>query len=1281
MKKTLLVIAVLVGHALVPSLVLADCQVPAGAVPLSECLRGSADVTIGAGTDGCGNVYVDRSYEGPDALGTITIEADGTLTLADETVGAERHVALETAGIVVHGTLELGNASCPLGTTDPSSGASVTFTGARPCASPEECTGRHKGIEVTSGGSLRLFGAKGVEPGGVSWTHLARPAGPEAYTAARGVKAPVPAGGSTTLVVDRNVAAGPNPWAVNDWVVVATTSFSPFESEIVQIESVSPRPGGGATITLRQALSYYHFGGENPGVPGPANFMAGPEKNYGVDERAEVGLLSRNLKLTARTAPDENSRNWGGELRFLRGFREVSIQGVELEKFGKDQLGSYPIHFHMDGDVGDAPLVDSNSVHHSYNKCVTVHDTMNLTVTNNVCARVVGHMFYQEIGTEAGIRFHGNLGVGVMSNNFDVNAPTDAERQRLLDEYWWRGDHLTNDAMSSSFIDYDGLRVPNADSQTNPTHGSCWRYGPDGGLAYVSEVPCAGDAVYTEPASGFWIIHPGTEMVGNSIAGCQGVGRGFWYVPPQGGGLPNLKFEPIGEFKNNRVHGCYAGLYNEPEYSVRSEQLFPHRDGTIVSPPIIGTFDGITATRNRFRGVWMRPVWFTVKNARLATNRENATLVSSGGLDGNAPGVWALLSDSVIVGLSENNVDRFGPCPRAGVPVPGAGSFVGCIDRTRAPLDRIMGGDEIGQGYPEPHWNISGVMIYDGPIRIFDDRFVNFHVNLAAHLTDEDQKLLHDTRYPNGTEVYEGDAALGWFQSNQSSYPTATASRGLIFDDVDLRHQIYTEKVNLGPFKDGDKNTALLDLDGSLTGYIVVDEHGEPIHDAFAISLNNLMFNASHNSVDECLAEGAQDALLEGRPTSLISPGNLATLEFSALFPLPNQVNKHWQDLTFTKSSTEFGTHPSMTLESRNGLGVWEPKVTSGYGYTVAASASTSPEAEGVAGLNHASGIPSLITVGLVDAVKPGVSALDPFHVRLGICYASHSASGAPAGAAPFKITRGYKSYGGGNVHQDDPELNRYWNKLQLRYDGQTCIDLDDLNRDNVHAETGCPANGVTAVPAGGCPAPSVEKTDRAGLPACVYPKEELFPAASIDDLTNADGTPAIDRYYYDAEAGLLFLNVVQDVPNPVGPSPLGDCSGAAGEDPACPDIARDETYYACPPQGCQIYRIEVTDPSYVPGASTCTPYPQYRMEEPTGGPFLFDIERGEIVERVPERGVGGAFPHWAPTEWPVGCSRERRRSVGGPPGGRVGAEDEDTAVLAPATGPVGVGRRAPVAR
>lgn len=154
----------------------------------------------------------------------------------------------------------------------------------------------------------------------------------------------------------------------------------------------------------------------------------------------------------------------------------------------------------------------------------------------------------------------------------------------------------------------------------------------------------------------------------------------------------------------------------------------------------------------------------------------------------------------------------------------------------------------------------------------------------------------------------EGDAALGWFQSNQSSYPTGTISKQLIFENTDLRHQIYTDKVNLAAFNDGDQNTSILDEDGTLTGYQVVDSTGQQVAVLFPDSLNNLEFNGASNSVDECLAEGAQDAKFEGRPTSLILPANMGTLEFGTLYPVRDL------ELTPPTDSTQFITCSPRTI-------------------------------------------------------------------------------------------------------------------------------------------------------------------------------------------------------------------------------------------------------------------------------------------------------------------------------------------------------------------------------
>jgi hypothetical protein len=386
--------------------------------------------------------------------------------------------------------------------------------------------------------------------------------------------------------------------------------------------------------------------------------------------------------------------------------------------------------------------------------------------------------------------------------------------------------------------------------------------------------PCKAN-LYFEPASGFWIINPSTKLIGNSIGGCQGVGRAYWYVPPTTPGdsgkpdLVNLKFKPIGEFRNNRAHACYSGLYAEPEDTVVSEQLLPHVDGALAGASVYNVVDGLTVTRMRDRGIWLRPSFWVIKNARLATNRDSVSLVTAGGVDGTAPGNWALLEDSVMLGISLNNVDRFGPCPYLGVTGPGSGGKLGCIDQTPfAPGTVVkagMGGDDTGRGYPDPSRNFFGLMIYDGPGRYFRDRFVNFNKDIAPYLTVWDQAALgwYSGNYANplappprndpGSFVYEGDAALGWFNANQSSYPNTQASEGLVFENTDLRHQIYTELVGIDTFNDGDKNTLILDRDGSLTGMKVVGKDKNPIGNVFPASLNNLPFNAASNSVDECL--------------------------------------------------------------------------------------------------------------------------------------------------------------------------------------------------------------------------------------------------------------------------------------------------------------------------------------------------------------------------------------------------------------------------------------------
>jgi hypothetical protein len=348
------------------------CQLPADLQPISKCLDGSRNIVVGpSGGAQCIKVFFDQDFTGSNALKKITVEAGGEAYIKDET----RQIEVES--IQVAGLFQAGTSDCPIGLSGPSHQVTLTFLGTRPCQSPTQCAGLNKGMEVESGGSLRLFGVKGVPSSdqhpvkqvGISWTHLSVPAGPEqTYGLNSGALAPVPEGGSTTINLAKDVTQGPGAWQEGDWIAIGTTSFSPVETEIVKISSLKPNNKGGTFVTLDQPLMHYHFGSPDPGEASLNTFNECSGFNYGVDERAEVALLSRNIKLTAKIEPGANNLHWGGELRFLEGFTEVSVQGVEFEKFGKDQLASYPIHFHMAGDVkSQNPLINANSIHHSYN--------------------------------------------------------------------------------------------------------------------------------------------------------------------------------------------------------------------------------------------------------------------------------------------------------------------------------------------------------------------------------------------------------------------------------------------------------------------------------------------------------------------------------------------------------------------------------------------------------------------------------------------------------------------------------------------------------------------------------------------------------------------------------------------------------------------------------------------------------------------------------------------------------------------------------------------------
>ena len=80
-------------------------------------------------------------------------------------------------------------------------------------------------------------------------------------------------------------------WKVGDEIVLASTDFDPRQAERRTIAAIR-----GNTITLDKKLDYMHFG----------------KITFDVDQRGEVGLLTRNIKIQA--SDDAAQSYFGGHI-------------------------------------------------------------------------------------------------------------------------------------------------------------------------------------------------------------------------------------------------------------------------------------------------------------------------------------------------------------------------------------------------------------------------------------------------------------------------------------------------------------------------------------------------------------------------------------------------------------------------------------------------------------------------------------------------------------------------------------------------------------------------------------------------------------------------------------------------------------------------------------------------------------------------------------------------------------------------------------------------------
>jgi len=494
----------------------------------------------------------------PPALDGLTI--NGKLTFADAS-----DLALTTEWIMVFGELQIGTEANPF-----QHKATITLTDNN---EGEQLMGMGDRGIMLSGGTLNLHGNRTN-----AWTKLANTA---------------EAGATTIEVLDAS------QWVAGDEIVLASTDFDPRQAERRTIAAVS-----GNTITLTEPLEYMHFG----------------RITYGVDERGEVGLLTRNIRIQA--SEDAAESRFGGHIMAMV-TSKMYVEGVELNRMGQHlELARYPIHWHLVGDGGQGQYIRNAAIHDTFNRCVTVHGTNDLRVENNVTYNIVGHCFFMEDGIEHGNEFINNLAIQVKCHPTNPCEPTNLA---ATGEY-------TEERQA---IGPRGQRSPNVLLPSDNTVAAYWITNPDN--TYIGNVAAGTDA------NGFWMSlgeHPNGAFEGSQDS------LNTW---PR-----RTKFR---EFRGNVAHSNYDGfmfdrnINPDNTFGVTGPSHTGYADPSDPnSEPLVTVFEDLTTYKNRNGGVWGRGSLHLFRNVTFADNAMGFTHAAGGGPHEYSSRVI----DSLFVGVTEN---------------------------------------------------------------------------------------------------------------------------------------------------------------------------------------------------------------------------------------------------------------------------------------------------------------------------------------------------------------------------------------------------------------------------------------------------------------------------------------------------------------------------------------------------------------------------------------------------------------------------------------------------
>lgn len=424
----------------------------------------------------------------------------------------------------------------------------------------------YRGFIVNSNGRLNIAG-------GIGASGFAR--------LAKTVKA-----GENTIILDRSVNSSELRWKVGDQIVIAPTSYASTEGESFKILKIDAN-----IVTLNGVFKYRHWG-EVEKINGKYNGAVI------LDQRAEVANLSRNIVFRADESAtpisdqEASGAELGGHVMIMKG-GSAYVDGAEFYRMGQaGVMARYPFHWHI---LGDAPgqFIRNSSVHRSFQRCITVHGTNKVSVSNNTCYDYKGHGFFLEDGNEID---------NTITKNLAINSKFPYPSKLLL----------ASDAKSGS---ESSGRFPNVGA--------------------------------------FWISNPRNSVYDNIAAGY--VGSGFWMAfekeitDSKGSVVARPATENTKIFARNTAHSGLVGHTwdGAPDGGIRNNPNNPadrFLTNAHYSPAVTPIVSGLIAYKNKHTGYYFRGNTIVFEKGISADNGWHYWLSYN-----------QIVKNSVIVGRSKNH--------------------------------------------------------------------------------------------------------------------------------------------------------------------------------------------------------------------------------------------------------------------------------------------------------------------------------------------------------------------------------------------------------------------------------------------------------------------------------------------------------------------------------------------------------------------------------------------------------------------------------------------------